>query len=264
MGKHKNQRGLIDETGKRYGKLLVVGRDTNRKPVGHWKCICDCGETTSVYGTSLRNGGTTSCSCVRNATHVTHGRSNSSVYNIFKGMTQRCLNENNPRYKRYGGRGIKICDRWHPATPNAFDNFLEDMGERPTSKHSIDRINNDGNYEPENCQWATLEEQGSNKSTNRNLTLVGRTQTLSRWAREKGIKPSVVDKRLRIGWTESQALGFDPAPVIKSTSRTMTYKGRIQTVTQWAQELNLDRIKIYGRLRLGWSDAQALGFETRL
>lgn len=125
----------------------------------------------------------------------------SKTYNCWTNMTQRCLNKNNPNYTDYGGKGISICERWLK-----FENFLADMGERPSIEHSIDRKNNSKGYEPENCRWATQIEQQNNKRSNRLLTFNGKVQTMAEWSRDTGIKYQIIQNRIHLGWTHEEAL----------------------------------------------------------
>lgn len=138
--------------------------------------------------------------------HLKHGHTVGSmhtrVYSCWHGIIQRCTNPKASGYRRYGGRGIQVCDRWR----ESFDNFLADMGDPPTPAHSIDRYpDKDGHYEPGNCRWATPKEQGNNTNANRLLTYDGRTQTLSQWADELGVKQNTLNYRLRRGWTLERA-----------------------------------------------------------
>jgi hypothetical protein len=130
-----------------------------------------------------------------------HGQSNSKEYMAWAEIKRRCYNKNNKDYYRYGGRGIKVCDRWL----NSFENFFADMGERP-EKYSIDRIDNDGNYCPENCRWVTHKEQCNNKSNNVFLTIRGKTMSIKEWSTYTGQNHKTVRSRLKLGWTPEQAI----------------------------------------------------------
>ena len=150
--------------GKKFGKLTVIKKDTTQvKRNGEsifWICKCDCGKTTSVRSKSLRRGETKSCGCLHGENH---GLRHTKEYNSWAGMKQRCLNPNNEKYPIYGGRGITVCKEWI----NSFQQFYNDMGSRPSNNHSIDRINNDGNYEPSNCRWSNNTLQSRNRGYNK-------------------------------------------------------------------------------------------------
>jgi hypothetical protein len=163
---------LIDMTGKRFGRLTVVFRSPSVRSSGAlWVCVCDCGGQTTADSLKLRSGHTKSCGCLRKESfvHETHGlsRRHARTYRTWKEMRQRCTNKNSTQWQWYGGRGIKVCDRW-----GDFSKFFADMGARPSGM-TIDRFPNpDGDYEPSNCRWATAAQQAE---TNRGTFKPGMT-----------------------------------------------------------------------------------------
>ena len=163
-------RNFIDLTGQKFGKLIAIEK-TDRKSSSRsivWKCKCDCGKETFVSSSSLRSGNTQSCGCLKKELVTIHGQCQSSEYHSWDSMKARCYNPNYNQFKDYGGRGIEVCDRWK----DSFENFLADMGSKPSSKHSIDRIDVNGNYEPGNCKWSTNQEQARNKRNQRDVKLI--------------------------------------------------------------------------------------------
>ncbi len=201
---------MKDLTNLRFGRLTVI-KCTGSKSVAanhsrrYWLCKCDCGAMVEIDTTRLKSGNTQSCGCLQreivSLLNVKHQMSSSPEFLIWAAMLQRCTNPNNRRYKDYGGRGIVVCSRWRE-----FRAFLADMGKRPSSLHSIDRINNDGNYELENCRWATLKEQANNSRHNHLLRFGGRTLNISQWAAKIGIPADTLRWRIRAGWETRAAL----------------------------------------------------------
>lgn len=197
---------LEDLSGKRFGRLVAIkisGRKNNRV---FWECKCDCGKHCEVQAGGLKSGNSQSCSCLKyeriKASIKTHGLSwKIPEYNTWVCIHQRCKNKNNTAFKNYGGRGIKVCKRW-----DSFEKFLIDMGSRPSSKHSIDRIDNNSGYRPSNCRWANDLEQGSNRRNNRILTLGSKSMTTSQWERFLNLPKGTVSGRLHIGWSVEKAL----------------------------------------------------------
>lgn len=197
----------LDLTGRRFGQLVVLGKGPKRGQKVRWACRCDCGNVTLSQTSDLTSGKSYRClPCgLANAKGRHHG-AYLPEYNSWQSMKDRCLNPNMPHFHRYGGRGITVCDRWR----DSFANFLADMGRRPTPKHTLDRIDNDGPYSPENCRWATRHEQtrrGHRVLANiRALTHDGETMSVAEWAERKGIRPQTLALRLRRGWSVERAL----------------------------------------------------------
>ncbi len=198
--------GRLNLVGDKFCRLTVLSAGVVRNGNVHWLCRCECGAELVVSGGSLRSQNTKSCGCLRVETtgrnKTTHGRSGSPEHTTWTQMIQRCRNPGNHAFDRYGGRGISVCDRWR----TSFAAFIDDMGPRPSADHSIDRINNDGDYEKANCRWSTRTVQGRNKRSNRRLLIGGETRVLAEWAERSGLTESVIDARLRRGWTGERLL----------------------------------------------------------
>lgn len=201
---------FINLTGKVFGRLTVrgfIGKCTfpNSPPACLWECLCECGKTYAVVTGSLIKGLTRSCGCLNREAclerFVTHNKSHSSEFRVWTSMLTRCRNPNCKEWKNYGGRGINVCLRWL-----SFESFFRDMGPRPSPRHSIDRIDNNGNYEPSNCRWATPTEQGRNKRSTRWITSRGLTLTMSEWCKRTGIKHTTFLMRLKLKWPMDVAL----------------------------------------------------------
>ena len=152
-----------DLTNQRFGRLTVIEEAGRRGGEVTWRCQCDCGREKIISGKSIRLGRTKSCGCLQKDTisqiATKHGQSKTALHSIWKSMLDRCNNQNNPAYPNYGGRGIKVCERWH-----SFENFYEDIGKYKQKGLTLDRKDTNGHYEPINCRWATPRQQSENKN----------------------------------------------------------------------------------------------------
>ncbi len=211
----------IDIRGQRYGRLVVVELFDRQRRKVRWLCRCDCGKETLVKTDRLNSGHTRSCGCLISdklaARNRTHGKCDTPEWSIWIGMLSRCRGCS----PNYGGRGITVCERWR----SSFENFLADMGPRPTRRHSIDRIDVNGNYEPSNCRWATMVQQNRNTRRTVKLTLDGVTKPIRTWSEEVGINPATVMSRIARGWDKKRAL-LEPVRAIAKKSLT---RSKIQT-----------------------------------
>ena len=192
---------VIDLAGRRFSSLTAIEQCGRTKNKGvRWTCLCDCGGICITTGSKLLCGSKTHCGCQKKprkriADHPLHA--------TWSGMIQRCKNINSASYANYGGRGVTVCDRW----VLSFSDFLTDVGEKPTSMHTLDRIDNNGNYEPGNIRWATRTEQARNKSNNRILEFQGEAMCCSDWADRIGIDVDVLLDRLnKLKWTVERAI----------------------------------------------------------
>lgn len=204
---------LIGLCGERFGELTVLRREPTRfSDKGRrtmWLCKCDCGNITVVDSASLRRKhGTRTCGQHQSKSnvlaHTTHGLSKTGIYKKWHGIKNRCGNRSSPDYERYGGRGITVCDEWK----NDFQAFYDwAMANGYSDDLTIDRIDNNGNYEPSNCRWVGREVQVNNTRSNHYLELNGRVQTMAEWCRELGINKSTLRTRVvKLGWSDEKAL----------------------------------------------------------
>ena len=191
---------VIDLIGKRFGRLTVL-EIASKDKWGHykWLCKCDCGNSIIVRGDNLKSNITASCGCLNKdlvkKRMTIHGKVKSVEYKCWSGIKARCLNENYPKYKNYGGRGITVCERWLK-----FENFYKDMGERQ-ERLSLDRIDNNKGYCKENCRWATYTQQNRNKRNNKMITYKGETMCVIEWAEKLDIKYNTLLSRLYKRWS---------------------------------------------------------------
>jgi hypothetical protein len=206
---------LVDLAGKSFGRLVVIGRNgSDRRKQALWLCQCQCGKERTILGASLRNNRTTSCGCylreiraaniIRNAeNHITHGKTDTPLYIVWRGMLRRCYNENHKSYENYGGRGIKVCDEWlHDFS--AF--YYWAMANGYSRGLTIERENNDAGYSAANCKWATPVEQSNNRRSTVRITVGDLTLSIVQHARLCGRAPSTIARRWRRGIRGAQLL----------------------------------------------------------
>ncbi len=199
---------LIDLTGKRFEKLVVLSQSENKHGRTYWLCRCDCGNKKIISGKELNRGTTKSCGCLRKKTMTdrrkTHGQSESRLYYIWLTMKQRCENPNQEKHKKdYQDRGITVCKEWHSF--EIFRNWSVSNGY--ADNLTIDRIDNNKSYTPENCRWVDNKTQSNNRRSNVNLTFNGSTQTIAQWAEQLDIKFNTLQSRLKyLNWSVERAL----------------------------------------------------------
>lgn len=200
-------KNYVDISGKRFGKLTAIkpiGQDKSRSMI--WECICDCGGIKHTTYTRLRRGECLSCGCLQrestgNACRK-HGGYNTKLYKVWSSMKQRCMNSNNNRYSDYGGRGITVCKEWMDFTP--FKTWAFENGYN--SSLTLDRIDNNKGYSPQNCRFVTQAIQAKNKRSNHLITFDGETKTVTEWSKYVGMNESALFTRLQRGWSIERAL----------------------------------------------------------
>ncbi len=197
---------FVDLSGKRFGKLSVARIVVERANIYQWECLCDCGKSILLKTKQLTGDNNKSCGCLKLeqllSRSTKHGMARSKEYDTWISIKKRCLNPDNKDYKYYGERGITMCDRWQ----DSFQNFYEDMGDRPSKTHSIDRIDNNKGYYKENCKWSTKSEQCRNQRNNRIVIINGESVCLAEAAERYGIRTKTVYDRVKRGWDPMVAL----------------------------------------------------------
>lgn len=257
----------MDLTGQRFGKLIVIEKDKPFKTksgqsVVKWICQCDCGNTTSVATALLRNGKTKSCGCLQKErakeVNTKHGDYKERLYGIYKGMLDRCKNPNNPNYEKYGRRSISVCEEW----TNSYLIFKEwALSHGYQDNLSIDRIDNDGNYCPENCRWADDFTQNNNTRKNVNITFNGETHSLSVWGKIKpnGLSYDTLRSRLRDGWDIERTF-TEPLHTGEKDAKggLITVNGETHNITWWCKKTGINKSTYYRRIKNGWIIERAL------
>lgn len=187
-----------------FGRLRVCGAPVSEDGVLFYPCRCECGDLIHVRFGDLRTGNTRSCGCLQREraaeANMRHGKSHTPIHNIWMCMLARCESPKAEFYGDYGGRGIKVCERWH-----VFDNFYADVGDPPPGL-TLERRDNDGDYEPGNCTWATRRQQANNRRSNKPIEFAGKVMNQIQWERELGLREGQIYDRLRRGWSVERAL----------------------------------------------------------
>lgn len=233
--------------------MLKFIMKTERKKYSLYEC--SCGNKKEIREDHVRYGYTNSCGCIKKtstkeslekarSTNIRHGMSKTPIYNIWSAMKERCNNPEHKFYSYYGGRGITVCDRW-----GDFENFFADMGHRPDKK-SLDRIDNDKGYGPENCRWATKAEQQSNLRTNKRIEFNGQNLTLSQWSEALGIHRNTIDQRFLAGWPIEKVLSTESFRDFSGLSlggKASGEKQRAKTHCKWGHEFTPENTAPNGR-----------------
>lgn len=247
-------RPVIDISGKRFGRLVVVEQVLSRGDQSIWRCLCDCGKTFEAAGGNIRSGRQASCGCGwLEAISTQNGLSKKPEFGSYKAMLNRCYNLRNASYSNYGGKGIEVCKEWR----NSFETFYRDMGPRPTPEHSIERKRGAEGYYPDNCHWATPKEQGNNRITNVHYTLNNETKTLAQWCDHYGVAYSLASNRIKRGWSVEDALTKPSAMVGARAaavgSKQIFFDGVTKSLRDWCDLLDLDAKETYSRILDGES-----------
>ena len=264
--------------GERFGRLLVVepncattkfyDKVTGRTRIQHYhKCLCDCGKEKVVRIDHLKSGATSSCGCLQKEAvkesggNTKHRRCDNPMYFRWQKMKQRCNNPNNPKYHRYGGRGIKFSKEWE-----VFETFYADMGDPPGENWSIDRIDNDKGYSKENCRWATATMQANNSSKTVKVDIDGELRPLAVVARERGVKWATVYHRLhRKTWDNPDLFAaVEESDRGKVNGRLIEFGGKSMTIKQWADEIGIPLGTLCARLKKNMPLEKALAATDKI
>lgn len=251
---------LIDLTGKKFGRLTVVERAGERNNGAvNWLCKCSCGGEIIVEGTQLRRSKTVSCGCYRkekiSIANKTHGLSKNKLYRKWGHIKERCYYEHNISYRHYGANHISMCPEWK----NDFESFYNwSIDNGYEDGLTIERIDNSKGYSPDNCRWATVEEQNNNKGNVRMVTYQGKTQSIAKWSKELGFNYGTLNSRIvKYKWDVEKAL-------TKPSKNLYTFNGESLTLKQWAKKLDIRYTTLEDRVyKLKWTIEQALTKPTK-
>lgn len=255
-----------DISGQRFGRLLVLNPvEPHITSETKFTCLCDCGSTKDIVGRSLTKGFTVSCGCYRNervretnsthkATSVVAAHEYAMAYKTYRSMLSRCYGrEGTTTTKNYRDRGIKVCDRWHD-----FEAFYLDMYPKPEGHLTLERLDVNGDYSPENCIWADMQTQANNKTTSVFLDAFGRRQTGPQWAREFGIKYHTIRARMRLGWSIEDAISRPLVEAGQHKVTKLTLQGETKTLYEWSRISGIAAPTIMARIKRGEPIEQAV------
>lgn len=242
---------FVDITGQRFGRLVAINAKEKDKYGAYlWTCQCDCGNVIKSYSWDLKNGRTKSCGCFKldniTAFNYKHGNCYTRIYRIWLGMKDRCTNPKNNSYHNYGGRGITICENWKNDF-NSFYNWAISNGYNDTL--SIERIDVNGNYCPENCKWATISEQNNNTRRSILITYNGETKTLKEWSSSFKLNYSTVYSRYKKGNTIEEIFN----DYVRPKKLFLEYDNKIYTIVELSRIYGIDISTLKHRLKIGWT-----------
>lgn len=253
-------KNIRDYIGNKYGDFVVVGLD--EEYIGktynsnHWLFKCQCGNVVSECPSRVLSGHKKSCGCRKMLRITKHGCCNSTFYHTWWSMMQRCYNQKHHNYLRYGKRGIRVCEEWHD--PNRFISWAESTYPTSKDKHTLDRIDNDKNYTPDNCRWATAKRQSNNRRNTITYTIDGETKSLSEWCEIYEMPHSVVYSRVHtMNWDVIRALN---TPIKRFEERGMLVEinGEQKSIKEWSEIYSINRSTVYKRISKGMSPEDAI------
>jgi hypothetical protein len=241
---------FVDLTGQRFGRLTVIERAPNKGRRTMWLCKCDCGTEKVICQEDLHSGKTVSCGCYLLEKVTKHGLYKTKEYRRLASMKDRCSNPNATHAHRYGGRGIKVCDEWR-SDPKAFYEYVSKLPHFRENGYTLNRINNDGDYEPGNVEWADSFTQMNNTSKNHLIEYNGEIKSITQWARIKNLPIDTVRSRIRRKWSTERAL---ETPICtKPKKHIVVYDGKEYSITELSKLLNIPRTTLNNKINAGMS-----------
>lgn len=248
----------VNLLGEVFGCLRVVGGPYRKGRCTWWVCACNCGREVRVRGHSLQSGDTKSCGCFAKAQtalrSTTHGMSKTAIYRTWRCMLSRCYYVKDKCYNIYGGRGVVVCNRWK----DSFENFYADMGDRPSNRHSLDRIDSNGNYCPENCRWATPIEQANNRRNTIRVCIDGVSKSLVDWAEFYGTRLDTIITRIHRGWPLEEAVCGRSRKKRSCHTNRYLVNDEYLSVVEASNRYDMPPQTVRERLNRGWTIQDAL------